>query len=44
MIRRLQPASGRPFEAGCLRVILKEAVLLNSKARAPGNLITKIEF
>ena len=44
MIRRLQAASGRPFEPGCLRVILKEAILLNSKARAPGNLITKIEF
>ncbi len=44
MIRRLQPASGRLFEPGCLRVILKEALLLNSKARAPGNLITKIEF
>ncbi len=44
MIRRLQPASGRPFEPGCLRLILKEALLIDSKATAPGNLIAKIEF
>lgn len=44
LLRRNQPISKQPFEPGCLKIVLKEALLLDNKTLSEGNLVTKIEF
>lgn len=44
LLRRNQPISKQPFVPGCLKIMLKEALLLDNKTISEGNLVTKIEF
>lgn len=43
-IKRNQPANKQLFEPGVLKIVLKEALLLNSNESAPGNLVAKVHL